>query len=164
MSNYAEIARKNWQRLAPKALEQMGQQMDLDLYFQDLENQAWQMVMDLEDQYLAQQEQTDSYLQNVGMRQAARKMAEEYVIKELLTPPQESWEPEEEQMDTWQIQSELLWIRQTMRQFQIHLNLTPELQADLTPVEIQDNQQEYDRLMAPHIKRKQELEQMLAAA
>lgn len=164
MSNYAEIARKNWQRLAPKALEQMGQQMDLNLYFQDLENQAWQMVMDLEDQYLAQNPMTDNYLQNVGKLQAARKMAEEYVIKELLTPPQESWEPEEEQMDTWQIHSELLWTQQTLRELEIHHHLSPRLIEGRSQAEIELSRQDYAQEAAPYLKRKEELEQMIAAA
>ncbi|WP_346924464.1 TnpV protein [Rothia sp. (in: high G+C Gram-positive bacteria)] len=160
MTNYAQIARKNWQMLAPNAYSQMSQEMNLEEYFLQIQEQADLMVQDLTDQYAGTDMPTESYLQKVGRLQAAKKRAEETVYHQLLTPPEELWE--EEAMSQEEIQSELIWIKNNLEESLIFHQLTPSLMEGREEGEIQVSQQAYNLAAAPLLKRQQELQQMLA--
>lgn len=162
MSNYATIARQNWQTLAPSTYAQMQQEMNLDEHFQQIQEQAELMVQDLMFQYAGQDSPNESYLQKVGRLEAAKKRAEETVRQELLTPPQELWEQEvPEPMSEWEIQSEMLWNDQYLRDLKTSINSQYLSSEEPQEVEIRSANLAYQEKAAPYLERQQELQQML---
>lgn len=163
MSNYADIARQNWKTLAPSTYTQMQQEMNLEEHFQQIQEQAELMVQGLMFQYAGPDSPNEGYLQKVGRLEAAKKRAEETVRQELLTPPQELWEQEVPQpMSEWEIQSEMLWIEQTLGE--IRLNSRHRYIQD--PDHPQEHEvllanRDYEEEVASILKRQRELQQML---
>ncbi|MFW0120227.1 TnpV protein [Rothia sp. P5764] len=160
MSNYAAIARQNWQILAPSTYVQMQEEMNLDEHFQQIQEQAELMIQELTTQYAGPDSLTEGYIQKVGRLEAAKKRAEETVRQELLLPPQELWE--EESMSQEEIQSELDWIQNSLEESLVFHQLTPSLRQGRDEGEIQVSQEAYNLAASPLLKRQQELQNMLA--
>lgn len=104
MSDYATIAKKNWQRLNPSQYQKLE---NPDEFFQNLAEQAEDQVNQLQLSLAGHDSPNEDLYQKWGRLNAAKQQAEEIVIADLLTPPREQWEDdpeteEDEQPDpTW---------------------------------------------------------------
>lgn len=96
MNEYGKRAQENWQRLAPGAYSLIP---DPSQHFSTLGLTAQDRVADLTTSLLTPDEPGEAFWHKVGRLTAAKRAAEEIVWSELLTPPQESWEQTDEDLD-----------------------------------------------------------------
>ena len=93
MNEYGTFAMRTWRMLAPEAFRQIA---DPETFFRQLGEQAADQVVDLTRQLQGPDLPGETYFGKVGRINAARMQAEEVVRAELLTPPRELWEEEDE--------------------------------------------------------------------
>lgn len=94
MNEYGKRARQNWECLAPRALEKLLQ-AEPD-YFQKLGERAQEEVEILQLSLAGPDLPEETYFQKVGRLNMAKMQAEEVVNHNLLTPPEDSWEVQDE--------------------------------------------------------------------
>lgn len=89
MSDYAAIAKTNWQRLAPSQCEALENPEE---FFQNLATQAEDQIDQMQLSLAGQDSPAEDFLAKWGRLNAAKQQAEEIVISEVLTPPRDQWE------------------------------------------------------------------------
>lgn len=94
MNTYGKIAQQNWETLVPSEYQQI---QDPQQHFETVGQNAMHQVQELQIQIAGPDHPNEGYLEKVGRLQAAKNQAEEIVREDLLTPPRETWETDEDQ-------------------------------------------------------------------
>lgn len=94
MNRFGRFARDAWQTLAPAAYQQIE---DPNRHFSTLGDQAMEAWADLWRQLAGPDQPGEGFLEKVGRLENAKLRAEEMIREELLTPPPEQIEPDEQE-------------------------------------------------------------------
>lgn len=113
MNRYGQLAQEMWGRLAPGALAEIE---DPSRHFSTLGEEAQEQVTSLTVQLTGPDIPGETYFAKVGRINNAKLRAEEMVREDLLLPPRELWETEDEEPDLDLGLEELAEAREMLRE------------------------------------------------